>query len=128
MRKRFVEEKSAAQIADQFGYSIASVNHMVTMVRAGRMRLFADARPPRLRSGKASPRGPASALATELCGVRLSSPLMLASGGLGESARTLRPYQRASVGAVVTRTLRIRGAPPVSSPAPARRRGWRLPA
>jgi len=48
-------------------------------------------------------------LAIDLGGVALSTPLMLASGSLGESAATLAPFQRASVGAVVTRTLRKRG-------------------
>lgn len=62
-----------------------------------------------LRDDKTLPRRSSTPLATELCGVRLSSPLVLASGGLGESAGTLRRYQRASVGAVVTRTLRVRG-------------------
>jgi dihydroorotate dehydrogenase (NAD+) catalytic subunit len=49
-----------------------------------------------------------SALAMELAGVSLQTPVLLASGGLGESAETLRPFQRPSVGAVVTRTLRSR--------------------
>jgi len=163
MRAYFIDEWPAVRVAAQFGYSIASVHQMATLVRAGRMRLFAAAKPghkgpanataalrdrivslrvgrrsvteiariltdegtpisaqtvrkicegegaPRVRNGVASPRGPVTRLTTQLCGVRLSSPLMLASGGLGESPRTLRPYQRASVGAVVTRTLRVRG-------------------
>lgn len=141
MRAYFIDEWPAARVADQFGYSIASVRQMATLVRAGRMRLFADAKPghegtakatavlrdrvvslragrcsatetariptnggtpisaqtvrkicegegaPRVRNDVASPRGPITRLATQLCGVRLSSPLMLASGGLGESPR-----------------------------------------
>ena len=48
------------------------------------------------------------ALTVKLGGVGLKSPLMLGSGSLGDSAKTLRPFQRASVGAVVTRTIRGR--------------------
>src|SRR5215470_13173464 len=45
-------------------------------------------------------------LTTDLCGVLLGGPLILASGGLGESAESLRGAQRTSCAAVVTRTLR----------------------
>lgn len=45
-------------------------------------------------------------LSVDLCGVRLASPLMLGSGGLGESADSLRPFQKTSCAAVVTRTVR----------------------
>jgi len=53
MRAYFVDEWPAAQVADQFGYSTASVHQMATLVRSGRMRLFADARP--------GPKGPTKA-------------------------------------------------------------------
>ncbi|MET8123840.1 4Fe-4S binding protein [Micromonospora sp. NPDC005189] len=45
-------------------------------------------------------------LSVDLCGVRLDGPLLLGSGGLGESADTLADFQRTSCAAVVTRTLR----------------------
>jgi hypothetical protein len=53
MRAYFVDEWSAAQVADQFGYSTASVHQMATLVRGGRMRLFAEAKP--------GPKGPTKA-------------------------------------------------------------------
>lgn len=52
--------------------------------------------------------GDTNPLAVELAGVELQSPLMLGSGSLGETALLLEPFQRPSVGAVVTRTLRGR--------------------
>jgi dihydroorotate dehydrogenase subfamily 1 len=45
-------------------------------------------------------------LAVDLCGVPLSGPLLLGSGGLGESASSLARFQRTACAAVVTRTLR----------------------
>lgn len=45
-------------------------------------------------------------LSTVVCGVELTGPLMLASGGLGESADSLARFQSADCAAVVTRTLR----------------------
>jgi len=53
MRAYFVDEWPAAQVADQFGYATASVHQMATLVRGGRMRLFADAKP--------GPKGPTKA-------------------------------------------------------------------
>ena len=53
MRAYFVDEQPAARVADQFGYSTASVHQMATLLRSGRMRLFADARP--------GPKGPIKA-------------------------------------------------------------------
>jgi hypothetical protein len=53
MRAYFVDEQPAARVADQFGYSTASVHQMATLLRSGRMRLFADARP--------GPKGPTKA-------------------------------------------------------------------
>ena len=50
-------------------------------------------------------------LSVELFGSTLASPLVLASGGLGESAAGLTPYLAAGAGAVVTRTLRLTTRP-----------------
>src|SRR5437588_2020167 len=41
----FVEQMPASEVAVRFGYSTASVHQMATVLRAGRMSLFADARP-----------------------------------------------------------------------------------
>ena len=53
MRAYFVDEQAATAVADQFGYSTASVHQMATLLRSGRMRLFADTRP--------GPKGPTKA-------------------------------------------------------------------
>jgi hypothetical protein len=53
MRAYFVEEMPAVQVADRFGYSIASVHQMATLLRSGRMQLFAETRP--------GPKGPRKA-------------------------------------------------------------------
>src|SRR5260370_37289853 len=53
MRAYFVDEQPAERVADQFGYSTASVHQMATLLRSGRMRLFADPRP--------APKGPVKA-------------------------------------------------------------------
>src|SRR2546430_17628196 len=53
LRAYFVEEMPASEVADRFGYSTASVHQMATVLRAGRMSLFADARP--------GPKGPPEA-------------------------------------------------------------------
>src|SRR5438445_529177 len=53
VRAYFVEEMAASEVADRFGYSPASVHQMATVLRAGRMSLFADARP--------GPKGPREA-------------------------------------------------------------------
>jgi transposase len=53
MRAYFVEEMSAAGVADRFGYSTASVHQMATLLRGGRMDFFAEAKP--------GPKGPRKA-------------------------------------------------------------------
>ena len=53
MRAYFVQQWPAARVADQFGYSTASVHQMATLLRTGRMRLFTDAKP--------GPKGPRKA-------------------------------------------------------------------
>src|SRR5260370_6063295 len=53
MRAYSADEQPAEGVADQFGYSTASVHQMATLLRSGRMRLFADPRP--------GPKGPVKA-------------------------------------------------------------------
>ncbi len=45
MRAYFVDEVSAVQVADRFGYSTASVHQMATLLRGGRMEFFAAPKP-----------------------------------------------------------------------------------
>jgi hypothetical protein len=53
LRAYFVDEASAVQVADRFGYSTASVHQMATLLRGGRMQFFA--------AGKPGPKGPRKA-------------------------------------------------------------------
>jgi hypothetical protein len=53
LRAYFVDDASAAQVADRFGYSTASVHQMASLLRGGRMEFFADTKP--------GPKGPRKA-------------------------------------------------------------------
>jgi hypothetical protein len=53
LRAYFVQDLPAAEVADRFGYSTASVHQMATLLRAGKMSLFTDPRP--------GPKGPRKA-------------------------------------------------------------------
>jgi transposase len=53
LRAYLVEDLPAAEVADRFGYSTASVHQMATLLRTGRMRLFAETKP--------GPKGPRKA-------------------------------------------------------------------
>jgi transposase len=56
LRAYFLDEMSAAEVADRFGYSTASVHQMATLLRKGRLSLFAETRP--------GPKGPRKATGT----------------------------------------------------------------
>jgi hypothetical protein len=45
LRAYFVDDMPTVEVADRFGYSTASVHQMATLLRAGRMRLFAESKP-----------------------------------------------------------------------------------
>src|SRR6266540_3527575 len=45
LRAYFVEEMPAAEVADRFGYSTASVQQMATLLRGGKLQLFTQSRP-----------------------------------------------------------------------------------
>ena len=53
LRAYFLDEMPAAEVADRFGYSTASVHQMATLLRKGRLALFAETRP--------GPKGPRKA-------------------------------------------------------------------
>ena len=53
LRAYFLEEMPAAEVADRFGYSTASVHQMATMLRKGKLALFTE--------GKPGPKGPRKA-------------------------------------------------------------------
>jgi hypothetical protein len=54
LRAYFLDEMPAAEVADRFGYSTASVHQMATLLRKGRLSLFAETRP--------GPKGPRKAI------------------------------------------------------------------
>ena len=56
LRAYFTEEMPAAEAADRFGYSTASIHQMATLLRKGRLTLFTDTRP--------GPKGPRKATGT----------------------------------------------------------------
>lgn len=56
LRAYFLDELPAAEVADRFGYSTATVHQMATLLRKGRLALFAEARP--------GPKGPRKATGT----------------------------------------------------------------
>jgi transposase len=65
LRAYFVDGAPAAEVAKRFGYSVASVYQMATLLRSGRLNLFADARP--------GPKGPHKAteeLRVQVLGMR----------------------------------------------------------
>jgi transposase len=78
LRAYFIEEASAAEIADRFGYSTASVHQMATLLRTGKLALFAEAKP--------GPKGPRKAT-----GQLREKVLALRAGGhsIGEIAAAL---------------------------------------
>jgi hypothetical protein len=45
LRAYFVDEASAVEVADRFGYSAASVHQFASLLRSGRMEFFADTKP-----------------------------------------------------------------------------------
>jgi len=53
LRAYFTDDMPAARVADRFGYSTASVHQMATLLRKGKLSLFADSRP--------GPKGPRKA-------------------------------------------------------------------
>src|SRR5262245_17875187 len=45
LRAYFVEDASAAAVADRFGYSTASVHQMATLLRTGKLDPFTETKP-----------------------------------------------------------------------------------
>ena len=78
LRAYFTQEMPAAEVADRFGYSTASVHQMATLLRTGKLAPFVEAKP--------GPKGPRKATAA----VR-EKVLALRAGGrsVGEIAAVL---------------------------------------
>jgi transposase len=89
LRAYFVEEMPASEVADRFGYSTASVHQMATVLRAGRMSLFADARPGPKGPRKATGQLRARVLALRAAGHSVTEiAAALTAEGLPVSAQT----------------------------------------
>jgi transposase len=68
LRAYFLEEMPAAEVADRFGYSTASVHQMATLLRTGKLSLFAESKP--------GPKGP-----SKVTGTVRARVLQLRAGG-----------------------------------------------
>jgi hypothetical protein len=90
LRAYFVEDLPASQVADRFGYSTASVHQMATLLRSGKLRLFADSKP-----GPKGPRKATGELRTKILRLRAQDHSVteiasaLTADGLPVSAQTV---------------------------------------
>jgi transposase len=90
LRAYFVQEMPAAQVADQFGYSTASVHQMATLLRRGKLSLFAESKP-----GPKGPRKATGALRERVLVLRAGQHSVseiaeaLAAEGMPVSAQTV---------------------------------------
>ena len=57
LRAYFMEEATAAEVADRFGYSTASVHQMATLLRTGKLDPFTETKPGQ-RAAQSHRRGP----------------------------------------------------------------------
>ena len=95
LRAYFVEEASAAEIADRFGYSTASVHQMATLLRTGKLAPFLEAKP-----GPKGPRKATGAVREKVLALRAGGRSVgeiataLAGSGTPISAQTVHPRRR----------------------------------
>ena len=89
LRAYFIDEMPAAEVADRFGYSTASVHQMATLLRKGRLNLFTETRPgpkgPRKATGAAAGPGAGAARRPGIRSPR-SPPRCTARGDAGVGA------------------------------------------
>ena len=89
LRAYFVDDRPAAEVADRFGYSTASVHQMATLLRGGKLSLFTDPRP-----GPKGPRKATGELRTRVLELRAAGHSVteisaaLTAEGLPVSAQT----------------------------------------
>ncbi len=89
LRAYFTQDMPACEVADKFGYSTASVHQMATLLRKGRLALFADARP-----GPKGPRKATGQLRAKVLELRAAGHSVteisaaLTAGGMPVSAQT----------------------------------------
>ena len=89
LRAYFVGGMPAAEVADRFGYSTASVHQMATLLRGGKMNLFTDPRPGPKGPRKATGELRAKVLALRAAGHSVTEiSAALTAEGLPVSAQT----------------------------------------
>src|SRR6266508_128255 len=90
LRAYFVDDLPASQVADRYGYSTASVHQMATLLRAGKLKLFAHTKP-----GPKGPRKATGELRTKILRLRAQDHSVteiahaLTADGLPVSAQTV---------------------------------------
>ena len=90
LRAYFVEDLPASQVADRYGYSTASVHQMATLLRSGKLQLFARTKP-----GPKGPRKATGELRTKILRLRAHDHSVteiaqaLTTQGLPVSAQTV---------------------------------------
>ena len=90
LRAYFTEEMPAAEAADRFGYSTASIHQMATLLRKGRLNLFAETRPGPKGPRKATGQLRARALELRAAGHSVTEiAAALTSEGMPVSAQTV---------------------------------------
>ena len=89
LRAYFVDDMPAAEVADRFGYSTASVHQMATLLRGRKMSLFTDPRPGPKGPRKATGELRAKVLALRAAGHSVTEiSAALTAEGLPVSAQT----------------------------------------
>jgi transposase len=90
LRAYFVDDLPASQVADRFGYSTASIHQMATLLRSGKLQLFAQTKP-----GPKGPRKATGELRTKVLRLRAQDHSVteiasaLTADGLPVSAQTV---------------------------------------
>jgi transposase len=127
LRAYFVDDMPAAEVADRFGYSTASVHQMATLLRRGKMSLFTDPRPGPKRPRKATGELRSRVLALRAAGHSVTEiAAALTAEGLPVSAQTAWQILDAEgIGRLPRRDEGRRGPPArLEAVTAARRPGW----
>ena len=127
LRAYLVDGMPAAEVADRFGYSTASVHQMATLLRGGKMSLFTDPRPGPKGPRKATGELRAKVLALRAAGHSVTEiSAALTAEGLPVSAQTAWQILAAEgIGRLSRRDEDRRGPPARLNPVQAARLpGW----
>ncbi len=127
LRAYFVDGLPASQVADRYGYSTASVHQMATLLRSGKLRLFAHTKP-----GPKGPRKATGELRTKVLALRAADHSVmeiaqaLTADGLPVSAQTVwQLLQAEGLPRLPRRDEGRRGPPTRLDPVKAAKlRGW----